>query len=248
MLEQIQEAPFTSWKTYFAEREATLATNGRTEAEDVLMEDDYLASLMNEDGIIQIGKYLFKIDVNQELVFALNEANKAAYADLVATNTKNEDIMIFSTNDEVLILLEEGSTGTFENGREAGLTCKQSQARHKWTAPVLHYGDGYRMVCRIEYLKFGVYFKLEARLWNQVQNLGLWWAQQGNLQISTNCGYQARCRSAEYVNDVKGEIDNSMKRVVYEKIKGLNKYYYSAQYSNVAAGVTSTVIEIRDNW
>jgi hypothetical protein len=251
LINRIKEVSFTSWQENFLASEEQLAPNGRTEAEDILIEDEYISSLMNEDGVLQIGQYLFKINVNQELVFALNESDKNHYDELVAENDKNEKIMVFTTSDDVLPMLAEGSTGTVENAREAGLTCKQSQARAASRGDDVYYGAGndYRLNCVTRYVKLGVYFKLMAKTRNQFRMFGIWVEQVGNLEISTDAGWKPRCRSTSYKNDIVREpVRSSIKRVVYEKIKGLNKYYYRAQYSNTAAGVTSTVFEIRDNW
>ena len=249
LINRIKEASFTSWQENFLASEERLAPNGRTEAEDILIEDEYISSLMNEDGVLQIGQYLFKINVNQELVFALNEFDKDHYQDLVAENDKNKKIMVFTTSDDVLPMLAEGSTGTVENAREAGLTCKQSQAKAKHTDDFIYYGDGsYRMDCVVRYVKLGVYFKLMAKVRNQYQ-LGLWFSQVGNLYIDTDAGWKPRCRSTAYRYDrVGGSAITSVKRVVYEKIKGLNKYYFKATFLNFSAGVISPPMEIRDNW
>lgn len=159
--------------------------------------------------------------------------------------------MVFTTSDDVLPLLAEGSTGTVENAREAGLTCKQDQARAKHTDDFIYYGDGsYRIDCVIRYVKLGVYFKLMAKIRNQ-HKLGVWFSQEGNLYIDTDAGFKPRCRSTEYRNDrVGGTRRTEEKRVVYEKIKGLNKYFYQAIFRNTAPSpqVVSPIMEIRDSW
>ena len=204
LLTRVKDANFTSWRENFLEHEDELAPNGRTEAEDILVEDEYISSLMNEDGILQIGKYLFKINVAQELVLALDEADQKHYDDLVAENTNDEKIMVFSTNDDVLPLLAEGSTGTVENGREMGLTCKQKQAAAQLRKITAYYGadNGYRLISRVEYVKLGVYFKLVASAKNQAKFGFTWLAQQESLAIETDAGYKPRCRSTRYKSDV----------------------------------------------
>ncbi len=77
--------------------------------------------------------------------------------------------MKFSTNDEVLTLLEEGSTGTMTNGRVQGLFCKESKAEGRNDPEEVYYGDDYRMVCNVDYFAVGVYFKLQAKVKNQIK-------------------------------------------------------------------------------
>ncbi|MFP4293536.1 MAG: hypothetical protein ACLFQ0_18030 [Cyclobacteriaceae bacterium] len=245
----MEETNFTSWRENSLKKRS-FSSNERTEAEDILIEDEYISSLMNQDGILQIGEYLFKINVNQELVYALHESNKRHYNDLVGENEESKKIMIFSTNDDVLPLLSEGSTGTIKNARETGLTCKQSQAAAENESYDFYFGqgDGYRIRTVVRYVKLGVYFKLMAKMRNQMKAGPIWVTQESVLRIYTDAGWKPRCRSTSYRNDETSAIDHSHKRVVYEKIKGLNKYYYKAQFNNATAGIITDVIEIRDNW
>lgn len=247
LLKQVEEASFTSWRENFLAHEEQLAPNGRTEAEDILLEDEYISSLMNEDRVLQIGQYLFKINVNEELVFVLNEQDKEHYDDLVKENDENEKIMVFTTNDDVLPLLAEGSNGTVENAREAGLFCKDGKADPRRTGyQYTYYGANrdYRMIASVRYVAIGVYFKLMAKVRNQSKFTGIWIAQEGHMYVHTDAGYKQRCRSTEYKKDTKGEVDNAAKRVVYEKVKALNKYYYRAQFSN-SNGAQTRIYEIR---
>ncbi|MCU0446270.1 MAG: hypothetical protein MUE85_15290, partial [Microscillaceae bacterium] len=66
------------------------------------IENDFLASIVNPDGIIQIGKHIFKIIPFAQRVLVLPSPFSQDYNDLLINNTKNERIMVFSTSESVL--------------------------------------------------------------------------------------------------------------------------------------------------
>jgi len=158
------------------------------------------------------------------------------YNDLVNANIDNTAIMKFSTNDEVLTLLEEGSTGTMTNGKVQGLFCKEKNADKDDDDDFHYYGDGYRLKCELNYTTLGVYFKLRAKVTNQVKNLGIWMGQQGSLRIEFFADYKPKCRDW---NTKQGNVyeyyDNELKRIPYEATRALHKYTYRTRYYNQAS-------------
>ncbi len=72
-----------------------------------LITDDYFADLLNKDRVIQIGKHLYKVNMQEESVFVIEANLPNAYADVVAENTENKAVHVFSTHDNVLQLVNE---------------------------------------------------------------------------------------------------------------------------------------------
>ena len=141
--------------------------------------------------------------------------------------------MKFSTNDEVITLLEEGSTGTMTNGRAQGLFCREKNAGPGEDNDNYPYGDGYRLKCKLKYIRAGVYFKLRAKVTNQVKNLGIWMGQQGQLRIEYFADYKPKCRDwVTKTGDVYEVWGNEVKRIPYEATRALHKYTYNARFSN----------------
>ena len=67
-----------------------------------LIDDDYFADIVNKDRIVQIGNFIFKINIQSKSVYVLPAKDVANYNDLITENIKNKAIRVFSTEDDVL--------------------------------------------------------------------------------------------------------------------------------------------------
>jgi len=73
--------------------------------------DATLARLLNKNGAIQIGQYIYKVDVQKDSVFAIDARYKESnYQDLIDGNTNNKRVVGFSTDEEVLDVVYERMT------------------------------------------------------------------------------------------------------------------------------------------
>lgn len=100
----------------------TTANQKRQEDIPADYEDYGILDLLNEDGMIKIGEFTFKLDFVKEVVAAVSGEDETVLELLKNEDYQNEGIMLFSFNDDVLTLLEEGSSGTItkrelESGR-----------------------------------------------------------------------------------------------------------------------------------
>lgn len=71
------------------------------------IEDEFLSCILNQDRIIQIRNYIYRIDKENETVFALHVDKIRDYNDLLNENISNPNILKFSTEDDVFDLLNE---------------------------------------------------------------------------------------------------------------------------------------------
>src|SRR5437764_769065 len=53
------------------------------------IKDEYFASILNPDLVVQIGGYIFKVNPASEKVYALPVDDEAQYKDLISENTAN---------------------------------------------------------------------------------------------------------------------------------------------------------------
>ena len=67
--------------------------------------DEVLAALVTPEGIIEIGEWIFKINKINNSVAALHESNSHFLTEL-KSDIANPNIYLFSTNDDILDLLE----------------------------------------------------------------------------------------------------------------------------------------------
>ena len=128
-------------------------------------EDYFLSSLLNEDGIVQIGEFLYKIDLEAELVGVLSHANIAEYADLVSMNKKNKNIRRFTTQDDVIYLAESGAESTAKSCGGVGggtYSCYQRDS-DGLKIVVLANGNVWRINPKVEFKAGGIFFKLSSQ-------------------------------------------------------------------------------------
>ncbi|MFN4145417.1 MAG: hypothetical protein ACK4GN_06310 [Runella sp.] len=131
-----------------------------------------LAGILNQDGVIQIGKWIFKMDFDQKIVFALDEQHKLSSLKNLVEGRKSDHVYQFSFEDEVLALLEEGETGSSKNSANNGrmkLFCRGpgiGGANHQdcKNIPQNLVGAGVGVCASNQYDKYGIYFESFAVL------------------------------------------------------------------------------------
>jgi hypothetical protein len=77
--------------------------------------DEYLCSLLNTDGVIQIDNYIFKIDYLTQNCYAMNADYIDELTDLINMNSGNAHVLAFGSDDDVLDILLGTSYGYDEN-------------------------------------------------------------------------------------------------------------------------------------
>ncbi|UZS00049.1 hypothetical protein [Chondrinema litorale] len=214
-------------------------SNGRIAEETLDLEGTIIADLLNEDGIIEIGEYLFKINMSQEQVLALHRDNlEDSYNALLEGDTNNDDILLFSTNDDVLEMISNGETSSGSNARTALFGCGENGADKDIDEDNEYYGSDRRMVCRVEYQKYGIYFSLIAKVKSQKKVAGIWVGagyEGENQGLDFYVKYKPKCRSEVVkqgtVYEDSGD-NNELSKRPYESTRKLHKYHYEAQFSN----------------
>lgn len=71
------------------------------------IEDDFLSVVLNKDQVVQIGNYIYRINKTSNKVFAIHKNDLKSYSDLITENKLNNDVLEFSTEDNVFELLNE---------------------------------------------------------------------------------------------------------------------------------------------
>jgi len=145
-----------NFESYYAR---TIAKNGSNYQEEI---DETLGILLNKDGVIQIGQYLYKIDLQKDSVFAIEASYKENfYHDLIVGNTNNKRIVGFSTDEEVLYEVENRMHINSGGEKKRKWFCKEDGAgRRENTSPYIYFPNGGWANAGAKYAKYGVYFKL----------------------------------------------------------------------------------------
>lgn len=187
--QKIVENPTESIRFDFISKVSKMKHNTYTEKnenlksnDDSLLGDDYLAQILNEDWIVQIGDYLYRVNKPEEKVYVLPAVNIDQYNDLVNQNKSNPNIRKFSTSDNVIELVEEGASG------EKGLKCSEDGAGARQA-----YGD-YKLNLQTQisitvgYNKYGIYFPVKITATNHVGSKDKLYIQIENLWYHVRCG------------------------------------------------------------
>lgn len=151
------------------------APNAKTDANDKKVPEE-LTRLLNKDGVMQVGNWVIKLNFEDKLVRVIaNDQKKKLYTKLLKEQ-KDKDIYLFSFEDEVFALLDEGITesptlvkspngrmnflcfGGISGGRMYNNWDSQCSAAYFPNPNSASYQVG------TDYDKFGVYFRLYAEI------------------------------------------------------------------------------------
>src|SRR5690554_7283133 len=137
-----------NYKNYFSVDHPELK-NGESNQEM----DDFFGQLLNEDGAIQIGSHLFKIDLGTDQVFVIKSENKESdYDDLINGNTNNNNVAVYSVDQDVLYLVNgepEEKCGGIGGG--------------EYVSDVVDFGNNIRCQAMVKHFRAGVYHRTTAR-------------------------------------------------------------------------------------
>ncbi|MCS6794580.1 MAG: hypothetical protein NZ516_01320 [Raineya sp.] len=179
----LKNTNFVSLKKYF-ENNPNLAPELREVYEGTL-----ISALLNTNGILQLNQWILRIDKANERVLVLQENHESQINDLINGNTSNPNIQVFSTDDDVISILE--------GNEQRGIFCGDRRAKEKrdlssYDIPLL---DNHKLKCVVAYIKLGVYFELKSR----VIYLSGFFRRKANLSILYQYKHQGRCKNNQII-------------------------------------------------
>ena len=139
-----------------------------------------LAAALNQDGLIQIEPYLFKLDPLKEKVYVLESKNIDLLPELLHTNSSTVLIKEFTFQEDIWSLLENLHPDS--EGKIPALKCKDKKAlnaKNKTIAPACS-GTLYwwhQTTTGIRYNRFGIWETCRAFIYNNSYNV---YAQSNN--------------------------------------------------------------------
>ncbi|MEX0596841.1 MAG: hypothetical protein WD512_10095, partial [Candidatus Paceibacterota bacterium] len=143
----------SNFQNYFSKTEnhVMLKNDDGTDSEVYEM-DDRFGQLLNVDGAIKIGDYLFKINLSEKEVRVVSYSAEDDYQSVLSViNSSSKEVKVFSTDDDVLEILE---TGTQEK-------CGGSSGFNKYEDVNDQYGG--KFTFRARYFKAGIYNHVYVR-------------------------------------------------------------------------------------
>jgi hypothetical protein len=236
-----------------------LTPTGTEEVDDDIkdmMDSEFLSHLINADGLVQIGTYLFNIDLTAKKCYALHtswlsgDSAKMIYDYLYNGNESNIYVFGFSTNQEVL---EELEVMGFPRSKKDitqspnGLFCRDRRAyaqKKMGLEPFEYPNHFYRHKAKVNYQVAGIYFALYGKIIQQYNDCnyssrtnGLipchwvkgWWRSN---TIMFNWKFKPRCWSERYQPPATetSYTDQERKTWAWESSRALSKYDITFQW------------------
>jgi hypothetical protein len=186
---------------------------------DNLIGEEMLSEILNADQIVQIGDFIYRLNMVNAKVFVLSVDYLSDYADLVAENDRNSNIMVYSIEESVIEMVENGEAS------ERGIFCSDRHANEKTTSTlnaVINPSAYFNATSR--YQKYGLLHKLEADLYLYDSN------SQSDLDVYVsyeNCSYQKRCGSSLSNYNATWVVPSAM------QITSLVTQYRATLYSSI---------------
>lgn len=173
------------------------APTAKTNANDKEREaPEQLTRLLNKDGVMQVGNWVIKLNFEDKLVRVIaNDQKNKLYTKLLKEQ-KDQDIYVFSFEDEVFALLDEGITESptlvkATNGRinflcfggiSGGRIFRQWNSQCTQVQYPSPNSAGYEV--GTDFDKFGVYYRLYAEIRVYLNPL-----YSNGINVSSNCLY-----------------------------------------------------------
>lgn len=155
------------------------------------VDDDLLSSILNVNGFVQIGNFIYKIDIFNEVVAVVPslEYNETLLKELLSGHYKDSTIKVYSIDDEVIGMVESKTPPS-----SARLFCGQSGAGGDEKSGQIQCYDPKDktscnwMDCWVQYNRFGIYFALKAKCINNSPCRIMYW-HKTPAAYKVKCGY-----------------------------------------------------------
>jgi len=195
---------------------------------------EFLLTILNEDKIVQIGEWIIKVDMEKNIVSVINEENYDLVDNLIEGVT-NKKIYQFSTSDDVLDLLEDGSKGTVNTPQLKGIFCKEGYAADHNSHHTINV-NGFLVQTQCRYYKGGIYYSLFAQVSNVPPNP----YAVSRVIMNLTYGFRSRCgrgydrplgSNTSYDSNIPINISHDITVRVYESNTNLAWYSLSTQFN-----------------
>jgi hypothetical protein len=196
-----------------------------------------LSYILNADKIVVIGNWIIKVDLINERVLVLNTNSISGYNDLLNDNLANTNIINFSTEDEVIELINQMDNGVPPSDLRPG--CPDRFAAHNRDAKFFYTDNRRRLDAKAAYQAAGIIFSLEAKGKTQKRFLRIWWQDgSGNCFMSRiELDYEIRCKKGfSYWGDPSGmpgySAGSTCHYQPYLGTRALKSYHYHIDFNS----------------
>lgn len=159
---------------------------------------EFLDQLLDQNKMVSIGDYTFRIDMSNKAVYVVSKGSVLEEA-LVQEEYQKKGIMKFSTDNDVLDLLEEGYTSSPQIANSAILCGGGCDSFDLSTPSTFFSPSPNNYSTRVRYVKAGIYFELSYHFYMNWA-IGPVTINQSNSPTSTHQAiYRGNCRRSDLV-------------------------------------------------
>jgi hypothetical protein len=215
--------------------------------------DDYFRQIINTDMAVQIGAHIFHINAAKGNVYVLPVIFESQYTQLIAEDRSNPNITTYSTEDEVLNIIQNQSLAT---------RCKETGVRsYPLTTGNIGVDSDRKISLKgdLAFRRFGIYFHLFAEGFVYDLSKKIMTNIKLKIEVDNNSWYyHARCgRTVGPYTPGPFTGDGHYKYNSYSGSKSLNKIFVRTRYTAIVPPntqlpngyeVVSPWLEIRANY
>lgn len=222
---------------------ASVALQGARTAAKEPVPNATLAKVLNQDNMMQVGKWIVKLQFKERKVTAIDEKNMGKLLSALKDNKQADGIQTFSFDDDVLYALDNEDAAS-KNARPAFLCCcgidgTQPEATQNY--PHVGGNTAYPMTAYNTYEGYGVYFEASTRIVYKTYPLSLT-PDPPVGTISLRYAWEQKCSNPEYKEepfnsyqylmgpDPNNNLQFVYKRLIYASGKGLRYLLLESQY------------------
>lgn len=195
------------------------------------IEDEFLATMLDKNQIVKIGKWYIKVNMQSEMVLASSELD--GY-NIVLNNKEQDKLYTFSTSEDVFDYLNNSellhAKGLFCNDPKADK--KESAIPEKSIPGTYPYVNGF-MKGKIKYVKAGIYYALRAEMWHTLPHSKLnYWFQLESCDYAQRCGSSISNYSHPWITPPSSTVtplDEYEKYKFYSGVKQLKSYDFKVR-------------------
>jgi len=211
--------------------------------EDRPIETDLMATVLNGDGIVQIGRHAFNVDKANERVYVLFEPTENGIALLKLRNEVPNSIVYYSTAEDVLSIIQTGGNPT-PAGSE---NCYRGDSKEKNAPEYTYENKTYRLKMRIKYYKYGINHHLVSTMEHQYKKSIGWGNAATTMGLSASFTIKPKNKPAisgtNAIYYPAGYYGSYLETMIYANSRCLSQAGVSATYQYKRYGAPYTTTE-----
>lgn len=174
------------------------------ELEEMEYDDESITYILNTDEIVQIGNWVYKIDMIGEKVYAMQDALNQDENDILNQKQAIDNLVfVYDTYDEVLDLTQLGEYAAKRNPC-GGETCLGYGKKDSKMVYFTYKKAEMRAKCKVKYQHAGIYKSLISKAKIEEKVRGNWDKASHEVTLNYEGTFKKRCKNTEILTGTYG--------------------------------------------